>query len=184
MRRRSFISTLIESGQLITDNFDHPILLGEYLLLVPMGVILKLQEILKEVVGKETTKKIFFSLGEFQVEAAARRYMKMFHLEKLDKRKIMDFTIKIIGSLGWGKFLIKKLSFKEKTAIVILKGSALAMKYKQIYQKNSDEPIDYWLSGIIAKHFSVIFETEMEVKEVKCLAMGDPYCEFIAKPKF
>jgi len=183
LEKKNFLKELMETGQFYIDEDGHLILLGEYAILSPAGVLLKLQQLLEENVGKEKTEKILMSLGEFQVESAARRYIKRFHFQKIDKRQIADLTFKIINSLGWGDVTIKKISFKDKTADVILKNSTLSLKYKQLFQKNSERPIDYWLAGILKKHFSLIFGEEMEIKEVKCLAKGDEFCEFIVISK-
>lgn len=173
----------METGQFYIDREGHTVLLGEYVILFPVGVVLQLQQSIEKILGEEKAKEVITALGEFQVEAAARRYIKRFNFQKLDKRKIMDLTTRIINILGWGNVLVNKMSLKDKTAHIILKESTLSLKYKHVYQKESNKPIDYWVAGILKKHFSLIFGTEVEIKETKCLACGDPYCEFIVKPK-
>ena len=49
--------------------------------------------------------------------------------------------------------------------------------------KPSKEPSGHFSRGILAGLLSKITRKEMVVDEVKCIAKGDPYCEFIAKPK-
>ncbi len=42
----------------------------------------------------------------------------------------------------------------------------------------SGEPYSHYIRGMIAGVFKNIFGGEVEVKEVKCIAVGDEYCEF------
>ena len=42
----------------------------------------------------------------------------------------------------------------------------------------SEEPYSHYIRGMIASIFKNIFGGEVEVKEVKCIAVGDKYCEF------
>ncbi len=44
-------------------------------------------------------------------------------------------------------------------------------------------PFSHYVRGVIAGFASEIFNRDMLVEETKCIAMGDPYCEFEVKPK-
>ena len=180
--RSSFFTQLIETGQFLIDEEGHAILLGEYLLLIPPSVILKLQGILEKELGKNKTEKILSELGEVQIEKALDRYVKNYDMSKLDKTKIADFGMKVFSSIGWGQAIFKSFSFQNKTADIILKDNILCLKYKELYKKLSKRPIDFYISGMIKKVCKRWLEANVEVKEIKCLACGDPYCEFIAEP--
>ncbi len=182
MPQKDFFTNLIRSGKLIVDSNGNAKLFDEFILLMPIGVLVKLRERLVKNIGEAKTNKIFMELGEFQVEAAAKRYIKKLNFQKIDKRKIMEFTSYILNILGWGNVIIEKFSFNEKTASIILKNSTFSLKYKLLF-KDSNKPIDYWVAGMLKKHFSVIFETKLDIKEEKCMACGDNFCKFIIKPK-
>jgi len=183
MRDNNFFKQLIESGQFFVDESGHLVVFNEFILLIPIIDVIKLRELLINEIGKKKANEIFVKIGEYQVEAAAKRYIKKFNFQNIDKIKITKFTSEIINNLGWGRFEIKKMLFEEKRATAILRNSAMAIKYKLLYKENSKEPIDYWFAGILKKHFSVIFGKKIEVKEVKCMAMGDSHCEFVISPK-
>jgi predicted hydrocarbon binding protein len=173
----------MKTGQIKIDAMGHIIAFNEYISLLPSGVVLKLRDLLESSLGPDKADSLIKELGKFQVEAAAKRYVETLGIEKLSKMKLMEFTYNIINILGWGLITIDKLSIENKTAHITLRESALALKYKKVYQKNSDRPIDSWIAGILEKHFSVILQTNVEVNETKCISMGHPFCEFIMKPE-
>ncbi|MBU5537076.1 MAG: 4-vinyl reductase [Candidatus Aenigmatarchaeota archaeon] len=179
MLSRNFLIELLETGQLRVDENGHLILFNEFGILTPSGVVVKLRELLERQFGEKVADKILMKLGEYQVEAAAKRYIKILGIHRLDKNKIIQFTEKILNVLGWGKILVQP--FHDSIVTVIMKESALGIRYRKMYKKNSKRPIDFWVAGMLKKHFSVIFETEVKVKETKCMAMGHPYCEFLIK---
>ena len=49
--------------------------------------------------------------------------------------------------------------------------------------KGSSEPRSHYIRGVLDGFFSSLFKVEMEAKETKCIAKGDPYCEFEIKEK-
>jgi predicted hydrocarbon binding protein/predicted amino acid-binding ACT domain protein len=49
--------------------------------------------------------------------------------------------------------------------------------------KGSSEPQSHYIRGVLDGFFSSLFKVEMEAKETKCIAKGDPYCEFEIKEK-
>lgn len=183
MLKKNFLFELMKTGHIKIDTTGHIIAFDEYIYLLPSGVVLKLRELLETSLGPDKADNLIKELGKFQVEAAAKRYVKTLGIEKLSKMKLMEFTYNIINILGWGLITIDKLSIENKTAHITLRESALALKYKKTYQKTSDRPIDFWIAGILEKHFSVILQTDVEVNETKCIAMGHPFCEFVMKPK-
>jgi len=46
-------------------------------------------------------------------------------------------------------------------------------------EKNTNKPFSHWLRGILAGFSSKHFDTRVRVVETKCIAKGDPYCEFV-----
>ncbi len=178
-QQNAFFTKLMESGQLRIDDNGHIILFGEYMFLLPAGPAVKLMDLLKKEVGGKKAGKIIMKLGEYQVEMAAQRYLKRFGLKEVDRKKIFDFTSNIIKNiLGWGDIVFDYVSFEEKKARIFVKSGAFPLKYKLLYKKSSRSPVCYWLAGILRKHFSVIFGKEMKIKETKCLACGNNFCEF------
>ncbi|RLF10226.1 MAG: hypothetical protein DRJ98_06565 [Thermoprotei archaeon] len=48
------------------------------------------------------------------------------------------------------------------------------------YQK--EKPNSEFFRGILSGGLSVIFDKVLLAVETKCIAKGDPYCEFVVKP--
>lgn len=182
MRQSKFFTRLIQTGQFSIGEDGRVLLMGEYLLLMPPLVMIKFREIIEEESGKEKVGEILQELGSFHIKQALERYKERYKIQSYDKRKLLDFVIESANILGYGKIIIKNISFKEKTCKVILENSTIAEKYKAV-KGNATEPVDDYICGMIKEGTSAFFGINMEVKEIKCFATGDPYCEFIAIPK-
>lgn len=66
---------------------------------------------------------------------------------------------------------------------VQMTNSYLAEQYLKHSGSAAPEPICWLLAGHISGYCSEVFEMDLLCKEVKCAAMGDPFCEFITKPR-
>jgi predicted hydrocarbon binding protein len=77
---------------------------------------------------------------------------------------------------GWGKIQVE-VDFAKKEALVTIENSVLARGIE------TKEPVCYSIRGFIAGVSDVMFHTSTECLETKCLAKGDPYCEFRVKRK-
>jgi len=49
--------------------------------------------------------------------------------------------------------------------------------------KSSDVPYSHLVRGMIAGAFTSVSGVEMFAREIRCIAEGDPYCEFEITPK-
>ena len=79
---------------------------------------------------------------------------------------------------GWGTFKVHKYDFDKNEFIYRLEDSI----YSQYYEK-SDHPIDHLVRGLFAGSVCFLTKKNMEAVEVKCKAMGDPFCEFVIKER-
>lgn len=172
-----FLTKLMQTGQ-FTFEEGHIRMLGEYVLLFPSGVVVHMYDVLLKKLGRKKTGKLLEEMGRYQVEAAAKRYLKRYSFSELSKSKIMDFTTKILNSTGWGMIEVSRMSMKNRSAQVIVRESTLPTKWLMLHKNNSKKPIDFWLKGLIKEHFTVIFGSKVKVVESKCIACGDKYCAF------
>lgn len=175
---RKFFFELLETGQLRVDELNHIVLFNEFGLLFPMGILIKLRDSLIKLIGTEKSDELFTQMGEFQVEAAAKRLVKTMGINELSVNKINELGINVMNTLGWGMLELTGFSYKEKNAEVNLKESSFALKYKQLYKEPSKKPIDFWVAGMLKKHFSLILDGQTNVEETSCIAMGDKTCSF------
>jgi len=92
-------------------------------------------------------------------------------------RELIEWGMNTISLAGWGN--VELLSFNEdkKFSILILRGSEFARNYGP-----SKEPVDDVFRGYCAATATVVFKTDMDVVETKCLSMGKGVCEFTVKP--
>jgi len=49
--------------------------------------------------------------------------------------------------------------------------------------RGSNRPFSHFVRGIIAGYASELFKINMIAEETRCIAIGDPYCEFEVKPR-
>jgi predicted hydrocarbon binding protein len=97
-------------------------------------------------------------------------------------RDVVKWGINVVTLAGWGIVEIIEDNPLKKIIIFKLKDSAIAKTILKNYGK-SKTPVDYSFRGMIAGTFSVLYKTDMDCIETKCLAMGDSICEFVVKEK-
>ncbi|EFO81828.1 PAS/PAC sensor signal transduction histidine kinase [Oscillochloris trichoides DG-6] len=71
---------------------------------------------------------------------------------------------------------------KKFRLLVEFKGSYLAEQYMRVMGA-ANEPVCWQLAGYIAGYCSEIFGMDMHCRETKCVAKGDPHCEFDTRPR-
>lgn len=137
---------------------------------------------------KEVDPKILYELGLYQAEKAIKLHTKFFGFSivkvalKLSKGlwdKILDYMVRSWVVDGWGKIEIPKYDPKKKEMVIINRYNPVAKSYLRDFGK-SDRPIDWYFVGLIEGLAKAAFG-KAECREVKCIAMGDPYCEFILR---
>jgi predicted hydrocarbon binding protein len=122
---------------------------------------------------------IFFDAGEQHGKLVGQMAKERF------KMRPDQFYTQFIDSgdmLGLGKIVVKKFDSQKNTAIVHLMDSAMA---KEVLKSRGRVkfPVDHLFCGIVSGIFNAMFKKNFEVKEVSCIAMGAPVCEFVVKPK-
>ncbi len=79
-------------------------------------------------------------------------------------------------TLGWGVADIVKVDKEMQVAIV-----RMYENFECELGRSSGKPYSHFYRGAIAGFFTKFFRKEAEVQETKCIAKGDPYCEFHIK---
>jgi predicted hydrocarbon binding protein len=77
---------------------------------------------------------------------------------------------------GWGKIQVD-VDFMKKEALVTIRNSVAARGIE------AKESVCHSIRGFIAGVCDVIFHGLTVCLETKCIAKGDPYCEFLVKRK-
>jgi predicted hydrocarbon binding protein len=107
-------------------------------------------------------------------EIGKRAYLSYSKLSGTEDFETLIATAKAVNlTLGWSVLKEAKINEKTKTAtITILENFEcdLARGYGKVYSQ--------FYRGAIAGIFTQYFKEEMKAEETKCIAKGDPYCQF------
>jgi predicted hydrocarbon binding protein len=97
-------------------------------------------------------------------------------------KDVVKWGINVVTLAGWGTVKIMADKPSEKFLIFRLEDSAVGKTILRNYGK-SKIPVDYSFRGMLAGTFSVLFNTNMDCIETKCIAMGNSICEFVVREK-
>lgn len=107
-------------------------------------------------------------------EIGKRAYMSYAQLAGTEDLKALITTAKAVNmTLGWGIFKDIKINEKSKAATVTLSES-----FECDLARGYGKPYSQFYRGAIAGMFTQYFKEKMKAEETKCIAKGDPYCQF------
>lgn len=172
----AFFSSLIEKGQLRVDEHGHAMLFGEFLFLVPPKVMIHLQEELEDRLGREEMEDLMTELGDYHVRQATDRYVDQYGMDDISKEKIAEFVQNLLKILGWGKVDIHTLNSDEFKAVVT--HPTLPSIYRNELEKESDDPLCYYLAGVLSGAVNAISNQDFDIEEINCAATGGNKCIF------
>jgi len=99
-------------------------------------------------------------------------------LEVTDPLRIVrDIICSLYDAAGWG--LTELIEFKSEPFYMHIR---IYNSFECELGLGTGEPYSHLVRGVIAGCITEIFNIKVAVTEVKCLARGDPYCEFTVKP--
>lgn len=114
----------------------------------------------------QTTKQIFKARFAGEVR---KRYA-------LDKKKLFDWIASIAEIAGYGKIQIVDYDEKNMRGIARIYNSAICSELKP-----STKATGHMFRGMTAAVAEAAYNAEGDCIETKCIAKGDPYCEFIVR---
>ena len=158
---------------------DHRLMLESVpMVLMPRWFFGAIMRCLEETAGKETAQKVYYDAafegaykwGQAQVEKG------------LKGREIMEQYLGSLSIRGWGGFEIIEMDIDQGRGIFRLHNSATA---QELGQGTAD--VCYQMPGAMVGAFQLILDKagidlKVEGREVKCLAQGDSYCEYVVAP--
>lgn len=147
-------------------------LLGQPIGMVCLPTLLKLEE---NLASKGLPNEIY-SVAKSAAEEWFSRMNNEYGITSIND--LTKWSSTIISLAGWGNLEINSLDLKNKQAILNFSGSSFAKAYGQ-----SDYPIDNLVRGYVTGQYQVILGTSVEGVETKCIATGDPFCQFHIQPK-
>lgn len=90
---------------------------------------------------------------------------------------VKDISISFFNCIGFGLAETLKLKTEPFYALIRMHDS-----FECELGRKVEKPYSQLIRGILAGVFTELFRTNVQVEETKCVAKGDPYCEFEAKP--
>ncbi len=92
---------------------------------------------------------------------------------KLHKEQLAEEMVKQLAVWGYGRGEIVEIDLSVPYSKVKVVNSFNALDYEK-----TQKPVCHFLRGIIAGSSCIITGIEMYCLETKCVAVGDPFCEF------
>lgn len=91
--------------------------------------------------------------------------------------RLVDWLINVGHVAGWGQIsLVRHTASNDAVEDVFHVKNPPSLRLAK-----SARPVDHIFRGMIAGGESMAFDADMEAIETKCVAQGNPYCEFVAK---
>ncbi len=91
-------------------------------------------------------------------------------------RQALEYLLLYYESLGRGRFKIREYEEGVKCRVE-------ARELIECVGVVSDKPTSHMFRGLLAGFLSKLWGRDVKVVETTCIAMGDPYCEFLAQPR-
>jgi predicted hydrocarbon binding protein len=142
-------------------------------IIFPSIFVLGIWATLYEILGKKLAPNVITSFhrdtGRTMVQVGRHNF-------KLEDKYAFEFYFWLLSSIGWGE--IKKFEFDANKVEGVMQ-----FEYKGPLPGNATKEIpfhNHYRGEIIAAGEEAL-HMSLDVRETKCMAMGDPYCEFTWK---
>ena len=133
------------------------------------------RELLKNV---KKAKKLIYDEGHYVGELAVGQIVHKYGMKGM---KAVETGLEITRFAGFGGTWKIPVLDDKGNAIMHVE-SNYAKEYMLRFGKQK-ECIDYHWAGVLAGGYQTIYNIDTICYESMCVARGDPYCEFIIKPK-
>jgi len=129
---------------------------------------------MREEMKKRKNLDILYSFGEW----ISKDILDYFKRIGGGREESMKFWLNMINLTGFGEIEILEINSKKRHAVVKCRNSPIAKEY--LKSKKTDM-VDEILSGIIAGFFGEWFDTKVVCNEIRCIAKGNKYCQFVVR---
>jgi len=146
------------------------------LIMHPVEFLASFQMYLEKELGYEKSKKILIEGFKKGGASFTENYVKNYGIRH--KQDIIKWSMDLMTMSGWGDYELVNLDMKNSRFIFRIKNSPFTELIK------SKKPVDHIIVGLITGVAEyLLFNRPMILKEIKCQAKGDPFCEIIGEPK-
>ncbi|MCS7365013.1 MAG: hypothetical protein NDF54_06205 [archaeon GB-1867-035] len=157
------------------DPYFFPLIVGdERAILFLRRNYVAFDKVLREKIG--TAYEVMLYLAGFEIgQSAFKAHRK---IAGDDPERLIKITQALYKQVAYGIMEIKWYDMDRCEAMVRIYDNFECELFKE-----TDKPASHFIRGTMAGWFSAFFNKEVIAIETKCIAKGDPYCQFIIKPK-
>ena len=168
----------IETGQ-IDFSEGHLKLFDQSMVMFPTTTYVNFH---KKCVGLgEKGRKLIYDVGWEQIKAVFSVFERDYKITEMDQERFISLFAPTIKTCGWGDVKIEQMKLeKGGNTIYIITNNPFAQIYKKIHGQQK-QGVDDYLLGLLAGGTFAVSGKKVQGKEIKCMAKGDPYCEFRVK---
>ena len=142
--------------------------------LSPLFSYVVLQEMLRLKCG-HVSNELIFKIGKSVGKELTKRIISI--NKNKSKSRIIDFFLKEMENLGFGKSKLVRFNSDKKTCVISNISNPIAKQYKKTFGQ-SQEVVDYFISGAYSGCLSNILNVDCFFIEKNCTAMNDSACIF------
>jgi hypothetical protein len=159
------------------DVYHFPLTVGPLRAVVfPLPVLVAMVKNLRTSLNPTAVQTILWYMGKEVGSSMKEGHERAFATRDIDS--ILALLRADLVLMGWSLMEVAELDKEKRSA---------TLRFFDDWEcgmfKGSSEPQSHFIRGLLAGFFSSLFKVEMEAKETKCIAKGDPYCEFEIKEK-
>ena len=159
---------------LVVDDIHFPLILFDSrCVILREGVFREIVKGMRDEWG--SAAEVFLYHAGVRIGSASFKAHKYFTEDKREKIKLFQIFFK---NNGLGDIEVTDIDEVNTRARVIIRDSIECK-----FGLNTRRAFSQFFRGIIAGVMKEFFKRDVEVKEVKCIAKGDPYCEFIVNTR-
>lgn len=139
-------------------------------LILPIGMFWALWDGFERILQHSGLKAVLYNAGKEIGEHAAKKLSRMFNIEG---KELVQALAQVGKATGWGITEFSSINMKKHSATIIVKECFEAVAWRK-----KPYSVCHWTRGYLAGYMSTVFRKPVEAAETKCMAKGDPYCEF------
>ena len=129
---------------------------------------------LKETIGEAAELTLYLAGYNMGTKA----YKKDEIMGGRDAQRLISISKAYFKAKGYGKLQVEKLDLDGKKATLKIYDSFECSLFK-----DSKKPQSQLIRGMLVGWYTGFFKEEMKVTETRCIAKGDPYCQFEIQAK-
>ncbi len=144
--------------------------------IVPTSILSEFQKKLIDSIGFEEAYNLIYNNSKTGSKKYNDSFIQKHRFE--DKRRILDWQIKIVTLAGWGKLEISYVDLTKNELIIKYSNSPFAKEYSR-----SNYPVCIIPAGFTAGGVTANFGVNIDAVETMCMAKGDQFCQIELGPK-